>query len=448
MELPVINIAVIAPTGAGKTALISTVCDYIKKKSNMADGYTLEIENKAAAELNTFREQLQGKLAAMNIEFDAKLITGTQECTAYKFSINFTANGEIIKQPFSILDIPGAYINEPYKYEDQDEYKKFTSHLNMSRILWIPIDTPVLMETPSSQTKGFSEVQRHTANLEDFVRQWAQFAAKNNVTYYCDFVLVKCETYFSQGSVKTQNNCRSRFDESYGKLVSAIREDNTEDKIACVAVETIGPINVNKAKWTNDGNCIVNYTITNTTRKITGADCLLNDALNVAKESAKVEIEKMRLSMESEVSRLSENKEKLKRDLQANIDNANLRQHELSGLYSKLKEAEREIEKKRGIPFFTQIVMRIIAMWIPTTLGITTLEQLLEKKRYTESCINSVENEIANLRKQYNEIDQMQVMTSEQLEKVQNDIVGIDKLIVHFEKLGNITPNSIYYRQL
>ncbi|MBR4326956.1 MAG: hypothetical protein IKP73_15685 [Bacteroidales bacterium] len=447
MELPVINIAVIAPTGAGKTALISTVCDYIKKKSNMADGYTLEIENKAAAELNTFRNQLQGKLAAMNIEFDAKLIKGTQECTEYMFSINFEANGETIKQPFKILDIPGAYINNPYEYENTDEYKKFISHLNKSRILWIPIDTPILMETPSNQTKGFSEMQRHTANLEDFVRQWAQFAAKNNVTDYCDFVLVKCETYFSQGSTNSNNQCRSRFDESYSKLVTAIREENTEDKIACVAVETIGPIKVNKAQWTDDGNCVVNYTITNTTQKIAGADCLLNDALNVAKESAEVEINKMRLSMVSEAKTLSKNKEKLKKDLQDNIDNATRRKHELSNLYSKQEEAEREIEKKKGLPLFKVLIEKLLKYFFPSW-GITTLEELLEKKRYTEACIRSVENEISRLKSQYDEIDQMQVLTSNELEKVQNDIAGIDKLIVHFEKLGNRTPNSIYYRQL
>lgn len=447
MELPVLNIAVIAPTGAGKTALISTVCDYIKRKSNMADGYTLEIENKAAAELNTFRNQLQGKLAAMNIEFDAKLITGTQECTEYIFSINFEANGEIIKQPFSILDIPGAYINNPYEYENLDEYKKFISHLNKSRILWIPIDTPVLMETPSNQTKGFSEMQRHTANLEDFVRQWAQFAAKNHVTDYCDFVLVKCETYFSQGNTNTQNGCRSRFDESYGKLVTAIREENTEDKIACVAVETIGPIKVNKAKWTKDGNCVVNYTITNTTQKIAGADCLLNDALNVAKESANVEINKMRLSMVSEANKLSENKEKLKKDLKDNINNATLRKDELNSLYSKLKDAEKEIEKKKGTFFGGTFFEKIFAALFKS-LGITTLEQLLEKKRYTESCIKSVEDDISLLKRKYDEIDQMQILTSNELEKVQNDIAGIDKLITHFDKLGNRTPNSMYYRHL
>lgn len=447
MELPVINIAVIAPTGAGKTALISTVCDYIKKRSNVADGYTLAIANKAAAELNTFKNQLQGKLAAMNIEFDAKLITGTQECTEYMFSINFEANGETIKQPFKILDIPGAYINNPYAYEDKDEYKKFIAHLNKSRILWIPIDTPVLMETPSNQTKGFSEMQRHTANLEDFVRQWAQFAAKNNVTDYCDFVLVKCETYFSQGSTNDNNKCRSRFDESYGKLVTAIREENTEDKIACVAVETIGPIKVNKAKWTNDGNCVVNYVITDTTQKIAGADCLLNDALNVAKESANVEINNMRLSMVSEANKLSENKEKLKKDLQDNINNATVRKDELNSLYSKLKDAEKEIERKKGMPLIGIIIEKILAFFFPEW-GIKTLDQLLEKKRYTESCIRTVEDEIAQLKRKYDEIDQMQVLTSNELEKVQNDIAGIDKLIVHFDKLGNRTANSIYYRQL
>lgn len=155
----------------------------------------------------------------------------------------------------------------------------------------------------------------------------------------------------------------------------------------------------------------------------------------------------MRLSMVSEAKTLSKNKEKLKKDLQDNIDNATRRKHELSNLYSKQEEAEREIEKKKGLPLFKVLIEKLLKYFFPSW-EITTLEELLEKKRYTEACIGSVEDEISRLKSQYDEIDQMQVLTSNELEKVQNDIAGIDKLIVHFEKLGNRTPNSIYYHQL
>ena len=65
--LETIKIAVIAPTSSGKTALISTVCDYIKTKSNKARGYTLEIENQAARNLNSFRDAVSAQLAGQNM---------------------------------------------------------------------------------------------------------------------------------------------------------------------------------------------------------------------------------------------------------------------------------------------------------------------------------------------------------------------------------------------
>ncbi|MBR4272846.1 MAG: hypothetical protein IKQ30_08410 [Bacteroidales bacterium] len=437
MELKTINIAVIAPTGAGKTALISTVCDYIKRNSNQAKGYTLEIENKAAQELNNFKTELSGKLASKNIEFDAKLIKGTQECTEYKFSINFKAGDEIIKQPFCILDIPGAFINNPYSYENDDEFLRFKTHLDNSRILWIPIDAPVLMETSSSSEKGFSEIQRRTANLDEFVKEWAEYAAENNVVDYCNFVLVKCETYFSQDTNNRHNHCRTRFDESYKPIVDTIRSVNMEDKISCVAVETIGPIAVNGAIWdSKTQNCVVSYMVKDTRRAIAGAECLLSDALQVAKEQAKSVIEQIRVTKFQKAQGLDEERNQLFDKLNAKRSALKKQQDRMNRDLCELQAAESEITN----PSAWQKILR--------TFGFGNIEALRNKIRNLKAHMVSIMNEIEEVNREICNLQESHVYTTADLQKVQAEITGIDALIEHFGKLGNRDGNSPYYRTL
>lgn len=306
IELNPINIAVVAPTGAGKTALISTVIEYIDNKQDFAEGYEIEFANQASEVLlKEFNNELDGKLAAQNMEFDSKLIKSTSTCQEYDFNIIFRGQDTAYIQPFKILDIPGGYVNNSGNYQ-KEEIDKFRKHLDSSCILWIPIDAPILMETSTQQEKGSSAVLRCVTNLKKYVKEWSQNAKKAGKPVFANFVLVKSEKYFSKDIKGEYKQCKIQFDEAYGhspdpetpSVVDIIKQNCGElASISCIGVETIGSIQMKKSQW-KDGAINVRYSVTDTVRKIEGAQYLIKDALKLAISNVKIEIDKIRQEAE------------------------------------------------------------------------------------------------------------------------------------------------------
>lgn len=438
VALEPVNIAVVAPTGAGKTALISTICDYIKSKTNKADGFILEVEGKAAKELNTFRMKLKANLAAKNVKFDSATIDPTSECTHYDFSISLQ-NGDLrIKQPFKILDIPGAFINDRFAYENSSEYEEFINHLDHSRILWIPIDAAVLMEAKSEAQITASEIIRRISDLETFVKEWSDFAAKNGKTDYCNFVLLKCESYFSKDVLKKHNFCQKRFDESYKEIIDLVKSTNSEDKLSCVAVETIGCVRVNRSKWNTkekEEACDVEFDVLGTHQEIRGVDALLIDVMKVARANINEQIDIVKKRKSSEASELRKFKEELIAKYQSEKDILTTRQTELNYELEKLQKDELELVNKG-------IVDVIIDFFNDN------IKKLREKIRNTKLHILSIEQDIESLNSKIEEISSMQVDTDNDLTNVEAEIAVYTNLL---EKLSSLTSENIsseYYRPL
>lgn len=432
-----INIAVIAPTGAGKTALISTVCDYIKANSNKSKGYTLEIENSAAMELNNFKKNLSAQLAGKNLGFKSQLIQPTNTCTDYMFSMNFEdkTSGLSIKQPFKILDIPGAFVNNPLMYENDSEYQRFINHLDTSRILWIPIDTPVLMEANTDKKKSQSDLIRCTTSLEDFAREWAQYAEGNDRLDFCNFVLVKCETYFSQDVNNRYKGCKARFDEAYGSIVETMKQENHEDKFACVAVETIGPIKVKNAKFKDD-SCEVEYTFEGSRQKIAGADCLLRDALAVAKDNVSAEIDIEKANKTADRVEFSQKLERIIAEQREKINGMTSRRANLQEQYAKLAAAESRLA---NAGFWDSLF---------DIFGLGSLPEVRAKIRNLNAHIMSLNSEMAAEQDKLDELTQKKESTQQDIHDVDTKISALDTMKEWFNNLAGGNSESKYYRSL
>lgn len=433
-----VNIAVVAPTGAGKTALISTVCDFIKSKTNKADGFILEIEGKAAKELNTFKMKLKANLSAKNVKFDSATIDPTSECTHYDFSISLQNENLLIKQPFKILDIPGAFINDPYSFQNSSEYEMFIKHLDSSRILWVPIDAAVLMEAKTQDQITASELIRRVSNLEDFVKEWSDFAAKNNKTDYCNFVLLKSESYFSKDVLKKYNFCQKRFDESYKSIINKVKESNSEDKLSCVAVETIGCVRVNRSKWNtkaDEPSCDVDFDVLGTQQEIKGVDALLTDVMKVARANINEQIDIVKTAKSSEASELrifkDELVDKYRRERECLTNNQTTLKYELENL----QKDELELIKKN----LWDVIMDYFN---------ENIKKLREKIYKTKLHIQSIEEEIDKLNSKIESISSMQVENDNDLSRVENEIAVYTSLM---EKLSSLTSENLsseYYRPL
>ena len=436
-----IKIAVIAPTGAGKTALISTVCDYIKMTTNKAKGYTLEIENSAAQEMNKFKIAVSAQLAGQNMSFESALVEPTKDPTVYKFSMNFTdkTSGISIKQPFDIMDIPGAFINNPLNYTDDDKYQKFVSHLDTSRILWIPIDTPILMECETSNEKSMSDLIRCTPNLMDFCVEWAQFAAENGKLDFCNFVFIKCEKYFSHDILNEYNGCMKRFDEAYGSIIRAIKNQNTDDKLACVAVETIGSAKANNGFWSDKGfKC--EYVATGKERVIRGVDCLLKDALLVAINNINAEIDLQKAAKESD-------KTKYNAHLKVLIDEQNQKIREMENKKNELENKTNEMYRtKRKVEDAGILEVIIAALLKP--FGVGNLNELKEKVRNIEAHRLSLITEIEREKNKLDELHERVNVVKNNVANVEQEIYALDNVKEWFYGLSAGNSDSKYYRSL
>ncbi len=436
-ELETINIAVVAPTGAGKTALISTVCDYIKANSNKAKGYTLEIENSAAQELNGFTKAVSAQLAGQNMSFKSALIKPTKECQEYEFSMNFTdkTTGLAIKQPFKIMDIPGAFINNRLDYENDSEYQRFINHLDTSRILWIPVDTPILMECETPDEKSLSDEIRCTTNLKDFCVEWAQFAAENKQLDFCNFVLLKCEKYFSHDSQNAYNGCKKRFDDSYGDIIDAMKSQNKEDKFACIAVETIGSAKANTVRWTSN-NLEVEYIATGLHRKIQGADCLLHDAMRVAINNVNSEIDIQKAAKEDEKSEYKSALKEIINEQKRRIREMQAREQRLTDETDKLRSFENQV---KDAPWWEKLM---------DTFGFGSLPELREKIRNLQAHRNSLREEIQSAQDKLSELQDDAETTRENISVVNQEIEALNKITTWFANMSQNNANPKYYRSL
>ena len=282
-KLPTINIAMVAPSGAGKTSLLSTVYEYMKSKFIGDDSFLIKPCNQNdKLILNKFNQEVENKLKAGSLKFKSGL-QGNSMSKLFEFELSFEKNGQKVSQILSIMDIPGGWISDP------DSHKDFVEHLKKSHFLWIPIEAPVLMTAKTSTEKGLSTNKLQTTYIQELVNQWTTSCKAENRPANVCFILSKCETYFSQDKTgKEAAKCKERFDENFKDIVQSIHDNYNLAQIHYVPVETIGPIKLIVSDWEQDGNqewyLDTQYKITEKSRKLKGAKYLMDGVLKFAAE--------------------------------------------------------------------------------------------------------------------------------------------------------------------
>ncbi|MCR5125142.1 MAG: hypothetical protein K6B43_08120 [Treponema sp.] len=281
-KLPPINVCLVAPTGAGKTTILSTIVNYLEFNLHKADGFSIESASQTDATiLNEFNLDLSKKLATGQIRLNMNIQQGSSETKTYKFYIKFkyTVSNKPVEliQPFVIMDIPGRYLNPDELGRIDSE---FEAHLNNSQIVWIPVDAPVLM-TPDPENReqnSYSVALSRTDAMHKLLHTWAQFVNKSfqekSLPSNVCFSPVKCETYLKPDKYRElKNKVVSRYQET----ISSIKSESPTTKIFYVPVETVGCVELVDWKWSGNPESLkTDYgVIGDGNRKISGADGLL-----------------------------------------------------------------------------------------------------------------------------------------------------------------------------
>ncbi len=304
MELTPINVAMIAPTGAGKTSLLSTIVKYIKDNLNVAEGFGIKPCNrKDEVVLNTFNTELRAKIDAEDFKFDSGFLPGTTVSRKFEFEITLTSQADTeVNQKFVIMDIPGAWL-EPDQRTNVAGWDEFKGHLNNSRIIWIPIEATVLMEVDqnSARQKGLSSRVSCRDEIENLVKEWAQFRQKDGLPASANFVITKCETYHSKddskGKIKA-DHCKELFNKYYGEAIEQIRKECPKVEICYVPVETVGCVKCIDSDWKSEEGkrpyLSCEYTVTAPFKQvIAGAESLVKPILEYSVAQIQAELNAM-----------------------------------------------------------------------------------------------------------------------------------------------------------
>lgn len=304
MELTPINVAMLAPTGAGKTSLLSTVVKYIKDNLNVADGFGIKPCNrKDEVVLNTFNSDLHTKIEAEDFKFDSGFLPGNADARKFEFEITLKSQADTeVKQKFVVMDIPGAWL-EPDRRSSASGWEDFKQHLYSSRIVWIPVEATVLMEVKqnSSNQKKLSGQISCREVVESLLKDWAQFRHRDGLPASALFVMTKCETYHSKDDSKNNvkaDLCRELFMKYYGPAIDQIRKECSQVEIGYVPVETIGCVKLVDSDWISEEgkrpylSCEYNV-VPPRRRVIAGAESLVSPILEYSVVQIQVELDNM-----------------------------------------------------------------------------------------------------------------------------------------------------------
>lgn len=305
ITLDPINICMIAPMGAGKTSLLSTLMNYFEVNFRNQAGYSISINAQDQKRLDDFAKDINTYISAgsFNVE-TGNLLSPSDAPKKFEFVLSLDSKSDTkVSQKITIMDYPGGWINETTKNEE------FMNHLMHSSILWIPVDTPLLMQTDltDAQEKAWLHQKLSKESVQKLVKDWAMSRNednKENDSLSCvNFVMTKCETYFSQAPNKDlSKTVKMRFDEQYKSIVQDIHKVSPTTEIFYYPVDTIGCVKIIDSEWVNkEGKGVLEtkYSIIEPERTIRGGSLLsktlidysvaqINEELRAVDENADV----------------------------------------------------------------------------------------------------------------------------------------------------------------
>lgn len=337
IKLEELKISLVAPSGFGKTTLISSIMKEIDKTLTVTDkDKTFEMSVVPADKddedrLLAFDRQIDEAILAKKSMLNLRL-NSTSEPYAYNFNIILSckeAKTKII-QPFSMMDIPGGWIDPKNRTgsDAQTKWANFEEHLKQSRILWSPIDAPVLMKPVSENEKAISVRLLDTTDTQKLIQTWAKHRVSNDESCVC-YIPVKCESWLSRDT-SLENTGKielsKKVHEIYEGCKRTVEDVNHEIYQYYIPVETIGCIKLADVTWNetkNEGDCVfkAEYRIDGNTREINGANLLIKkiydysyDEIQKAEENAEKQIELLSEGMGkvTNISKINDAKKQLK----------------------------------------------------------------------------------------------------------------------------------------
>ncbi|MFI5298549.1 MAG: hypothetical protein ACHREM_10665 [Polyangiales bacterium] len=242
------GVAVIGPTGIGKTSIIATMLEE-GQKALAGTPASLRARGETAKRVNRLNADLRGALFAG--EFSTGGLKGTESKVEYELDLTV----ESASLELRVLDFPGRWFDSARRGPQHEAlWTECSDFIQRSSILLVPVDATLVME---AVRKPHAKALVDMLCMEDthgVAYDWAKgrFARPDEPAALI-LVPVKCEKYFDDnGGAGTRSD--ELFDRVmnpnlYGQTIKTVHEACSRARVLYAPVDTYGCVALTKTTW-------------------------------------------------------------------------------------------------------------------------------------------------------------------------------------------------------
>lgn len=227
-NIPTVTIAMVGPTGVGKTSLLAAM--YRELETELRDiggSFTMEAGPTQKSINDRIRElkSICRSDADKSIEIKAAGIEGTSDMREYNFDLDVGDGGEP-EARMRFIDLPGGW------YTGDGEYNKADQILAGSHVSFLAVDAVALMEKNGKYHEDI--------NRTDDIKEAYKRALKNiREDHIVIITLIRSETYVKSNRIP---ELMKRVKEEYAELVGFLKKNGEQILAFACYVETVGGV--------------------------------------------------------------------------------------------------------------------------------------------------------------------------------------------------------------
>ena len=196
------KIGMVAPTGVGKTSLLTAICDEVQQRVAEQPLEFWPKGERTQAAMSRARAEFHSAMNTSDNLFTVPKLKPTSDITEFEYAVSMLPSKDesgTLKIAFDILDYPGSLLGT-------DEFaEKVTPHLRDSVALLVPISADILMDwyntkdlndTRNKQRNAVANMMLDVDNVLLAIRNWFGEKVRRNQKAQLYFVPVKCEKCF------------------------------------------------------------------------------------------------------------------------------------------------------------------------------------------------------------------------------------------------------------
>ena len=244
------RIALAAPSGVGKTSVLTALLDEANAKVLAGTPVSVEALGPTRRRLNRLKNALKGHLRAR--EFVPGGIGGTQSVNRFELAIQAALADRSFRLEF--LDYPGGLLEG----QEGESWRQLKAWFRSADVLLLPIDATLLMEAVTPRQHQRAQQLLDVAEMESTAsRYWAKArAADDQPPGLLVLAPVKCESYLSDngGRRDRADALLERIRATYSPLVEAVLAEAPGTEVLYCPIDTIGCVEVLRVEWPSPGD--------------------------------------------------------------------------------------------------------------------------------------------------------------------------------------------------